>query len=207
MGNNFWNPKMGSFTIGVLKRSVWDFLTTLKDNFGFLKKNCIIIIYLWIQVDCFVLFWSLVMKFTELGCFRLCSWCHWKAFNEGCMGLVPWHLDLRCKSSWILNDVFIENSIQLSWKFWWNWNVPLVLLEGSWWAGFNGIYLVRFGFRLREMLIPKWFLLLKIQKNSKIPGFGRKNRWRHGNTWANGTCHTSCNGLLYANRWNDVMFN
>jgi hypothetical protein len=29
---------MGSFTIGVLKRSVWDFLTTLKDNFGFKKQ-------------------------------------------------------------------------------------------------------------------------------------------------------------------------
>jgi hypothetical protein len=23
--------------------------------------------------------------------------------------LVPWHLDLWCKSSWILNDFFIEN--------------------------------------------------------------------------------------------------
>jgi hypothetical protein len=29
-----------------------------------------------------------------------------------------------------------------------NWNVPLVLLEISWWSGFNGIYLVRFGFRV-----------------------------------------------------------
>jgi hypothetical protein len=27
----------------------------------------------------------------------------------GCMGLVPWHLDLQCKSSWILNDFFPEN--------------------------------------------------------------------------------------------------
>jgi hypothetical protein len=33
----------------------------------------------------------------------------WKTLNkEGCMGLVPWHLDLQCKSSWILNDFFIE---------------------------------------------------------------------------------------------------
>jgi hypothetical protein len=57
------------------------------------------------------LFWSLVMKFTKPGCFRLCSWCLWKYFNEeGCMGLVPWGLDLWCKSSWILNDFF-------HWKF------------------------------------------------------------------------------------------
>jgi len=33
--------------------------------------------------------------------------------------------------------------------------VPLVLLERSWWAGFNGIYLVRFGFRMWEMFIFK----------------------------------------------------
>jgi hypothetical protein len=25
------------------------------------------------------------------------------------MGLVPWRLDLQCKSSWILHDFFTEN--------------------------------------------------------------------------------------------------
>jgi hypothetical protein len=75
------------------------------------------------------------------------------------------------------------------WKFWRNWNVPLVLLERSWWAGFNGIYLIRFGFRMWEILIFKWFLLLKIQINSKKPGFGRKISWGRGNTWANSIGH------------------
>jgi len=65
-----------------------------------------------------------------------------------------------------------------SWKFQWYWNVPLVLLERSWWAGFNGIYLVKLGFRMWEILILKWFLLLNIQKNSKKPGFERKNQLR-----------------------------
>jgi hypothetical protein len=60
-----------------------------------------------------------------------------------------------------------------SWKFWRNWNVRLVLLERSRWEGFNGIYLVRFGFRMCETLIFKWF-----QINSKKPGFGRKNQLR-----------------------------
>jgi hypothetical protein len=46
-------------------------------------------------------------------------------------------------------------------KFWRNWNLLLVLLERSWWAGFNGIHLVRFGFRMLEILIFKWFLQLK----------------------------------------------
>jgi len=52
-----------------------------------------------------------------------------------------------------------------------NWNVTLVLLERSWWAGFNGIYLVRFGFRI---LILKWFLPLKIQINSKKTRFWKE---------------------------------
>jgi hypothetical protein len=61
--------------------------------------------HLSMKVVCFV-----VMRSTELGCFRSCSWCLWKALDEeACMGLVPWHLDLRCKSSWILNDFFTEN--------------------------------------------------------------------------------------------------
>jgi hypothetical protein len=72
--------------------------------------------------------------------------------------------------------------LNCSWKFQRScWNVPLVLLERPWWAGFNGIYLVRFGFRLWEILILfKWFLPLKTQINSKKPGFGRKNQLR---TW------------------------
>jgi hypothetical protein len=39
---------------------------------------------------------------------------------------------------------------------------------------FNGIYLVRFGFRMWEILICDGFLPLKTQINSKKPGFGRK---------------------------------
>jgi hypothetical protein len=45
--------------------------------------------------------------------------------------------------------------------------------------GFNGVYLLRSGFRMWEILIFKWFLLL-IQINSKKPGFGRKDQLR---TW------------------------
>jgi hypothetical protein len=56
--------------------------------------------------------------------------------------------------------------------------VPLVLLERSWWAGFNGICLVKLGFKMWEILIFQWFLPLKIQINSKKPGFERKNQLR-----------------------------
>jgi hypothetical protein len=34
-----------------------------------------------------------------------------------------------------------------------------------------------------EILILKWLLLLKIQINSKKPGFGRKISWGCGNIW------------------------
>jgi hypothetical protein len=176
------------------------------------------------------------MRSPKLGCFRSCSWYLWKALEEeGCIGLVSWRLDLRCKSSWILNDFFIEvclfclylwnplnwdaldhvldlfgklsrrrgasawfhgvwtcsvevleywmiSSLKIklnrSWKFRRNWNVPLVLLERSRWAGFDGIYLVIFGFRMWEILIFKWFLRLKIQINSKKPSSGRKHQLR-----------------------------
>ncbi len=36
---------------------------------------------------------------------------------------------------------------RISWKFGKNWNVPLVFLERSWWAGFDGIYLARVGLK------------------------------------------------------------
>jgi hypothetical protein len=69
----------------------------------------------------------------------------------------------------------------------------MVLLERSRWVGFNGIYLVRLGFKMWEILIFKWFLLLKIQINSNKPGFLEgKNDWGRGNPWTgpNGTGHT-----------------
>ncbi len=51
---------------------------------------------------CFVLFCRYEIHWT--GMLQIMFWCLWKALNEeGCMGLVPWHLDLWCKSLWILN--------------------------------------------------------------------------------------------------------
>jgi len=119
---------------------------------------------------CFV-----VMRSTEPGCFRLCSWWLWKALNkEGCVGLVPWRLDLLCKSLEYWMNSSLKIRLNCSWKFRRNSNVPLVLLERSCWAGFNGIYMVRFGFTMWKILIFKWFLLLKIQINSQKPGFRKE---------------------------------
>ncbi len=73
---------------------------------------------------------------------------------------------------WMISS--LKMKLNLSWKFQKNWNVTLVLLERSWWEKFNGIYLVRLGLRMWEILILKWFLPLKIQINSKKPGFGKE---------------------------------
>jgi hypothetical protein len=81
-----------------------------------------------------------------------------------------------------LNDFFTENSIKLncSWKFWRNWNVTLMLLlESSWWSGFNENLFGKIWIQNVGISIFKLFLPLKIQINSpKKPGFGRKNQLR-----------------------------
>ncbi len=79
----------------------------MSDPFGFLIIN--VILKMRKNHDNF--FYNNMMIYPwRKGCFKSCSWCLWKALDkEGCMGLVPWHLDLQCKSSWILNDFFTEN--------------------------------------------------------------------------------------------------
>jgi hypothetical protein len=69
----------------------------------------------------------------------------------------------------------LKIKLNCSWKFWRNWNVPFVLLKRPWWTRFDGIYLVRFGFKMWQINIFKWFLPLKFKINSKKPSFERKN--------------------------------
>jgi hypothetical protein len=131
------------------------------------------------------------MRSIELGCFSSHSWSLWKALKEeGGIGLVSCvgTCGVEVLEYWMASSLKIK--LNRSWKFQENWNVPLMWLERSWWAGFNGIYLVRFGFRMWEILIFKWFVPLKIQINSKTPGFGRKNQLRCCSTWGNCTGHT-----------------
>jgi hypothetical protein len=86
-------------------------------------------------------------------------WCLWKVFDKvGCMGLVLWCLDicalvvLKVLEYWMISSLKIK--LNRSWKFQKNWNVPLVLMG--------------FGFRMWEILIFKWFLLLKIPKKTRF---------------------------------------
>jgi hypothetical protein len=50
------------------------------------------------------LFCFKIMRSTESGCFRSCSWCLWKALDEdGCMGLVPWCVQKFFNIEWFLH--------------------------------------------------------------------------------------------------------
>jgi len=83
-----------------------------------------------------------------------------------------WTCGVEVLEYWMVSSLKIK--LNHSWNFWRNWNVPLMLLERFWWAGLTGIYLVRFGFRMWEILILKWFLALKIQINSQKTRFWKE---------------------------------
>jgi len=53
---------------------------------------------------------SLKENVFQVSTRRSCSSSLWEALDEeGCIGLVPWHLELLCNSSWIMNDFFTGN--------------------------------------------------------------------------------------------------
>jgi hypothetical protein len=85
------------------------------------------------------------------------SWSLWKPLEEeeeGCTGFGSMTFGLAVQKFleyWMISSLKIK--LNCSWKLQRNWNVPLVLLKRSWWGGFNGIYLVRFGFRMWKILI------------------------------------------------------
>jgi hypothetical protein len=62
-----------------------------------------------------------------------------------------WTCGAKVLEYWVISSLKIK--LNCGWNFWRNWNVLLVSLERSWWAGFNGIYLLRFGFRMWETVI------------------------------------------------------
>ncbi len=105
---------------------------------GFITSSFLSPTHLHLSMRQSSLFCFVTMKSTKLGCFKLCSWYLWKAFDkERCIGLDSWRLELWCRSSWILNEIFTK--LNHKYKFQKNWDVPLVLLERSQRVGFNGI--------------------------------------------------------------------
>jgi hypothetical protein len=106
--------------------------------------------------------------------------CAWAWFHD------VWTCAKACGAKvleyWMISSLKIK--LNHSWKFWRNWIVSLVLLERSWWAGLNEIYLVRVAFRMWEILI---FRVISASENSyKIPTdqvLEGKISCERGNTW------------------------
>ncbi len=105
------------------------------------------------------------MRSTKPGCFRSCPWCLWKALDEEwCMGLVPQHLEywmisslkIKLNHSWILEE--LERAFGV---------VRKILI-----AGFNGINLLTFGFRMSKILI----LVISATENSNK--FQKSRFWK-----------------------------
>jgi hypothetical protein len=80
-----------------------------------------------------------------------------------------WTCSAKVCKYWMISSLKIK--LIRSSKFWRN---RMVLLERSWWAGFNGIYLVRFGFRMWGILIFRVISAAensnKLQKNQVLEG-------------------------------------
>jgi len=164
---DFSTHELGSF--GTLSCSL-DFwfeilvLPTLQEDFVFVD---------FLKGRLFVFFCFVPVRSTKLGCFRLHSclfgkllrrrgasaWFHgiwtcsakvfeyWMIFSLKIKLNCSWKFQRNWKVQkffeyWMIFSLKIK--LNCSWKFWRNWNVPLLVLERSWWAGFNGIYLVRF---------------------------------------------------------------
>ncbi len=151
--------------------------STIETNFG---ELCCFVLhqYTYLSVKESSFFWFVVMRSTEPGT-RMLQIVFFAVFGKLSMrrGAWAWFDDVwncgpKVLEYWMISSLKIK--FYCSWKFQRNWNVPLVLLERSWWAQFHGIYLVRFGFRLWEILIFKWFMLLKIQINPQKTRFWKE---------------------------------
>jgi hypothetical protein len=93
-----------------------------------------------------------------------------------------WTCGAKVLEYWMISSLKIK--LNRSWKIRRNWNVHLVLLERFWWVGFNGIYLVRFGFRIWEILI--FLKLIFAPENSnkfQKTRFWKEKSVENPNTW------------------------
>jgi hypothetical protein len=76
------------------------------------------------------------------------------------------------KEKKVENVVTIESlSFNSSMKI---WDLPLMLLERSWWVGFSGIYFVSSGLRMWNISKFKWILSPQIQIITKNQNFETK---------------------------------
>jgi hypothetical protein len=89
-----------------------------------------------------------------------------------------WTWGAKVLEYWMISSLKIK--LNRSWNFWRNSNVPLVLLERSWWAGLHGISLVNLDSKCGRHWFLSDFCRWKFKYIPKNGGFGRKNQLK---TW------------------------
>ncbi len=99
-----------------------------------------LVIYLWSKVVClfcFVLYWwdppNRDASDRVLGLFGKL----WRRRGASASFHGVWTCGTKVLEYWMIST--LKMKLNRSSKFWRNWNLPLMLLERSWWAGFNGI--------------------------------------------------------------------
>jgi len=138
-----------SSNVEILKFLIWNCWTSFsKINTYFAKKCQSAIISLWRKVVCLFCFvctneihWTRMLQIVFLVSLESSQ----RGGVHGAWFHDVWSCGAKVLEYWMISSLKIK--LNRSWKFRRNPNVPLVL-ERSWWAGFNGIYLVRFGFRM-----------------------------------------------------------
>jgi hypothetical protein len=76
-----------------------------------------------------------------------------------------WTCGVKVFECWIF--LLLKIKLNHNWEFQRIWDVPLMLLKRSQGEGFNEIYFIKFGLKMREILNFKWFF---ITKNSNVVG-------------------------------------
>ncbi len=152
---------------------------------------------------CFVSFCSYEIHQTRM--LQIVFWVSLESsWQEGCMGFVSMVFGLAMQKFFNIEFFSLKIRLICSWKFRRNRNVPFVLLERTWWERFNGIHLVRFGFRMWQILIFKWFSAAENSKKfQKTRFWNGKSFGGCGNIWANGTSYTSL-GLMIEQQRHDL---
>jgi hypothetical protein len=97
-----------------------------------------------------------------------------------------WTCSAKVLEYWMIFS--LKTKSNCSSKFWRKWNVPLVLLERSWRARFNGVYFKIWILNVGDI---DFWVISAAENSNKFQKTKRKISWGRGNARANSTGHTS----------------
>ncbi len=136
-----FNSNIISFHIWPFKKSIhtfhknvhmWSSLFCMGFTLGSMAQA--ILVYLWKKVVCFILFCRYEIHQTRMLqiMFLMSLESSQRVEVHGLWFHDVWTSNAKVFEYWMIFSIKIK--LNCSWKFWKNWNVPLVLLERSWWV-------------------------------------------------------------------------